>query len=1005
MRDEQNHLLKPWLGSAEDEEQRACLEALFLTDPAVDRDRLLDLKGEKAAGTCEWILADQLYKAWFYSDSSLLWLSGGPGAGKTMLSIFLVEELRTRLPGNTILLQYFCKNEDDKRNTAVAVLRGLIFQLLRYQPLLYGYILPTFALQGESLFTDASFDSLWRIFETMICDPILGTIYCVLDGLDECHKESLKVLLNRLRRYFPSMVDEASTRQLNLIVTCRSYPEFIAELLSRFPRLHLDSQAKDEVNQDVNRFIEAKVDSLAADKSYSANLRLHVVNVFKKRAEGTFLWIGIVAEELRRYSRVEVENVLDLFPSGLETLYGRALLQIEQKQQSITSKILRWVALAVRPLNLSELGAVLEVQPGKYSTKEEVVKDHVASCGLLLKIQDGDQVGFVHQSAKEYLLRKMKDPKPDLEFFRVKEGPGHREIAMTCLNYLQNGTLTDGPLTDEDVDEGEDSPRIRNNPLLLYAALHWQEHAKLLTTSEAIFDLSLPFYDRESRVRAAWLETYWRLTKRTPQHLERVATDPSTFTPDEKPPPLMQPVAQHTLRRKRKESKFQMASKEFYSLWKKKTVQPAEDGTPLPERHPPVLHLASHFGIVPLASKILLERTQGESGSNAIDLNERDGFGWTALYHAAYNGQEAMVKLLLDSGAKANATNRNGATAFYTAAAHGYQSIAQLLLDQGANVNAEDINIVSSLEGRTALHENANIGRHAMVGLLLENGADTATKDSHGLTALHLAAQEGHQNVLEKLLSSGADVEAKANDGKTALHLATAKRQKATLKYLLEVGANISATDNQGWTALHQAAAYAVGKIWTKADLSELLLGKGADAGGFNEEEELALHQAAAYVSGKTLAKADLLKLLSEESANAGALNEKWESADEGVLNKRWKAAQRQATANASDKILAKPELLRLLLEKGANVGALTKKGETPLDLCIQAGAEWHDLSRELLRLGVFPSPIHAVILIAAWTLLFLSLSSFLLQPFYICFTYVIIPVFTFLVPSETTSR
>ncbi|CAN9468043.1 unnamed protein product [Alternaria alternata] len=638
--------IDPSKRSAEDEEQRACLKALFLTDPAVDRDRLLDVKGERAAGTCKWILTDQLYKMWFYSDSCLLWLSGGPGAGKTMLSIFLVEELRTRLPKNTILLQYFCKSEDKKRNTAVTILRGLIFQLLRYQPSLYGYILPTFALQKESLFADASFNSLWKIFENMTCDPTLGTIYCVLDGLDECHEESSKALLNKFRRYFRPAVDGASTRKLNLFVACRGYPKVMAELLSRFPRLHLDSQAKDEVNEDVNRFIEAKVNSLAADKCYSEDLRLHIVNVFKERAEGTFLWIGIVAEELRRYNRIEVENVLNLFPPGLETLYGRALLQIEHRQQNITSRILRWVTLAMRPLTLSELGAVLEVQPGKFSTKEEVVKDHVASCGLLLKIQDGDQVGFVHQSAKEYLLR------PGLEFFRVKEDPGHCEIAMTCLDYLQNSTLTDGPLTDEDVDESRDSPRIKSNPLLLYAALHWQEHAKTRKVSEAIFDLSIPFYDRDSKVRAAWLETYWRLKRKTPQHLERVATDSSTSDPYEKLPPLVQQGIQYALSRKdalrrkgalrRKDSRLPI--EDFYGFWKKKkTVQPAKVGTPLPERHLPVLHLASHFGIIPLANKILSERTQGEPGSNTIDIDGRDGFGWTALYHAAYNGQEDMT--------------------------------------------------------------------------------------------------------------------------------------------------------------------------------------------------------------------------------------------------------------------------------------------------------------------------------------------------------------------------
>jgi hypothetical protein len=89
-------------------------------------------------------------------------LSGGPGKGKTMLSIFLAEELeRTAKDSQDVsFLQYFCDNKDEKRNTAVAIIRGMIFQLLQLRPKLIDYILPSFEIQNKSLFTASSFETL-----------------------------------------------------------------------------------------------------------------------------------------------------------------------------------------------------------------------------------------------------------------------------------------------------------------------------------------------------------------------------------------------------------------------------------------------------------------------------------------------------------------------------------------------------------------------------------------------------------------------------------------------------------------------------------------------------------------------------------------------------------------------------------------------------------------------------------------------------------------------------
>jgi hypothetical protein len=83
-----NHLK---LGStiSEGSEEDKCLAALYLTDPRDDREKLMQAKGLRVDGTCEWIKTNDLYNSWLHSHSQLLWLSGGPGKGKTMLSCIL----------------------------------------------------------------------------------------------------------------------------------------------------------------------------------------------------------------------------------------------------------------------------------------------------------------------------------------------------------------------------------------------------------------------------------------------------------------------------------------------------------------------------------------------------------------------------------------------------------------------------------------------------------------------------------------------------------------------------------------------------------------------------------------------------------------------------------------------------------------------------------------------------------------------------------------------------
>jgi hypothetical protein len=157
-------------------------EALFLTDPSVDRQSLIDKKGARVPGTCEWVERNETYKAWLCGDPSLLWIFGGPGKGKTMLSIYLTQQFE-KLHGREAIY-FFCSSEHPTRSTATAVLRTLLWQMIVIRPELTKLISPYFDPSERTQATLSTPGSLWEIFAKVIQSFELGKMQCLIDGLD-----------------------------------------------------------------------------------------------------------------------------------------------------------------------------------------------------------------------------------------------------------------------------------------------------------------------------------------------------------------------------------------------------------------------------------------------------------------------------------------------------------------------------------------------------------------------------------------------------------------------------------------------------------------------------------------------------------------------------------------------------------------------------------------------------------------------------------------------------
>ena len=91
-----------------------------------------------------------------------------------------------------------------------------------------------------------------------------------------------------------------------------------------------------------------------------------------------------------------------------------------------------------------------------------------------------------------------------------------------------------------------------------------------------------------------------------------------------------------------------------------------------------LLHLASYFGILPLAEKLVLAKGLMDKTKCLYYLRKHDYHGMTALMWAANRGHEAVVRLLLEQGANIDAKDEIGETALMRAAHGGTEIIVRL---------------------------------------------------------------------------------------------------------------------------------------------------------------------------------------------------------------------------------------------------------------------------------------------------------------------------------------
>ena len=380
---------------------KGLLQHLRLTDPGDDKKRIEETKGGLLEDSYHWILEHSDFQQWRNGQQSqLLWIKGDPGKGKTMLLCGIINELKKSMAKTELLSYFFCQATDSRINNATAVLRGLVYLLVDQQPSLVSHIRKKHDHAGKTLFEDANaWVALSEMFLNILQDPSLNSTYLIIDALDECVMD-LPKLLNFI-------VQKSSVSpHVKWIVSSRNWPSIEKDLENTAQKVRLCLELNEKsVSAAVTTYIQVKVGWLAKRNRYDNNTRDAIQRYLLLNANGTFLWVALVCQELANISRWKAQMKLMAFPPGLDALYRRMMDQIWNSEDAeLCKRILAVVSTVYRPVTLDELASFVDM-PDNVSGDYEALSEIIQLCGSFLTLRERT-VSFVHQSVKDFILKE-----------------------------------------------------------------------------------------------------------------------------------------------------------------------------------------------------------------------------------------------------------------------------------------------------------------------------------------------------------------------------------------------------------------------------------------------------------------------------------------------------------------------------------------------------------------------------------------------------------------------
>ena len=573
-----------------------------------------------------------------------------------------------------------------------------------------------------------------------MADPQCGNVLCIVDGLSEC-LDRVAFINSMARFYSERETDETKGGLLKIIATTQVVLEPSSAPSKRLEQVKMKSMIL-APKRDHRLFIKTRVEQISSIRGFSQNVQTQLINHLIYIKNATFLSISLVLDWLENSTGNEPERLLQSMnladaDESISDVYEMSLGRCPDRPT--TQRLLHMVLAAAEPLTLEEINMAMRVTCGAQPTHQnpEAVSAEMIKlyCGPLLRVVDS-RVIFSHQTAREFLIEPAHATSSGQWKHSLNVVESNKVLADICVSYLSRLDFSNNLLVINRDASGSNIEQKPKHGLLEYAAKHWAEHFVDADEPPSLVDSAVSLCDPSSDGFKTWFQVYWTCAYPTfslPHGITNLMVD-SHFGH----------VSVLERRKKTKNGSFDVNAKD--------------------DRGWTAMHWAAQSGKLEIVES-LLELNP--------DLSAETKEKRTAIEFAAGKGYEPIVQILLDKANKEPASlippnlRRRSSTFMPTsgvdkvrslmllnAAYEGNEALVRRLLEQSTRPNQTDS------RGFTPLHKAASQNNFSIVRLLLEKGrADIDRRADGGETALALASQKGHEATVKLLLGRGANTE------------------------------------------------------------------------------------------------------------------------------------------------------------------------------------------------------------------------------------------------------
>ena len=345
---------------------KECDELLRSLDSIETSDRFRQVERAHSQ-TFEWLFAKSElgFKSWLETGNGLYWCRGHPATGKSTLMKWLYNDPRTVEAlalgvGRKVRANFFFHDRGAEiQKSFKGLLQGIVYQILQETPELLPLLLPIRERIVKRLDASWNEEDIHKAFQIVLTQQTLPLdITLFLDALDE-YDGSHKTITN----FLYSITNPTDTTETKLKVCFSSRPLQI--FLDSFTDI-LGFSIHEHTGPDIELVIQSRMSENPRMSKYvrstsleNQRLAKHFATEIFSKAEGIFLWVKLVLDELldeftAGETLQELIKKLVFLPRKLEDYYQHTLDRLPCQYRTDTKVIFEIIRCAIRPLRLHD---------------------------------------------------------------------------------------------------------------------------------------------------------------------------------------------------------------------------------------------------------------------------------------------------------------------------------------------------------------------------------------------------------------------------------------------------------------------------------------------------------------------------------------------------------------------------------------------------------------------------------------------------------------------------